>query len=192
MRRRRAGTPGFDMNGDPLPPTPPMWTDEDIERHTLRILAEREAQPARDHSEDPFVKMVKGAGKLWRKVNNNKKPGDAGAEKEKGEDVKSAVVVGERPVLAQLPESNNTPSREEGGVWEEEVGDRFPLNVSQTETIVEGQFSWSAAHLKPPLDETESVSDDASAREHNVSSTEGTEEDSTLGTEPESTPGSHS
>jgi hypothetical protein len=69
--------------------------------------------------------------------------------------------------------------QEQGGVWEEEVGDRFPLNVGQTETIVEGQYSWSAAHLKPTLEDNGSVSDDASAREHNLSSTEGTEEEST-------------
>ncbi|KAJ7264927.1 hypothetical protein B0H12DRAFT_215332 [Mycena haematopus] len=175
MRRRRAGTPGYDMNGDPLPPTPAMWTDEEVEEHTQRILAERSGQSpaARDHVEDPFLKMVKGAGKLWRKVNNNdkKKPGD---ERSGVAEVKGSVVVAlDRPVLALIPGKDNT-AEEEGGVWEEEVGDRFPLNVSQTETIVEGQFSWSTT-LKPDRDETESVSD-----EQNVSSTESTEEDSTL------------
>ncbi|KAF7337890.1 hypothetical protein MVEN_02012100 [Mycena venus] len=196
MRRRRAGMPGFDMNGDPLPPTPPMWTEEEVERHTQRILAERSGQtpPAREHSEDPIVKMFKGAGKLWRKVNNNKKHNDGAEKCVGGDEVKGGVVVAERLVLAPLP-SDNMPSGEEGGVWEEEVGDHFPLNVGQTETIVEGQFSWSTTtHLKPPLDENESVSDDASAREHNLSSTEGTEEDSTLEShaEKESTLGSHS
>jgi hypothetical protein len=163
------------MNGDPLPPTPPMWSEEEVERHTQRILAERAGQPAvRDHVEDPFLKMIKGAGKLWRKANNSdkKKPGD-----DKGggtAEVKGGVVVAERPALALLPGGDNTPSKEEeGGVWEEAVGDRF-LNASQTETIVEGQFSWSAPS-KPDGDETESVSD-----EQNLSSTEGTEEDSTL------------
>ncbi|KAJ6485744.1 hypothetical protein C8R45DRAFT_281185 [Mycena sanguinolenta] len=174
MRRRRAGTPGFDMNGDPLPPTPPMWSPEEVEAHTQRVLAERGELPAvRDHVEDPFIKMVKGAGKLWRKVNNNdkKKPGQGGAAEVKG----VTVVSLERPVLALIPGGDNTPSgeEEEGGVWEEEVGDRFPLNVSQTETIVEGQFPWSST-LKAD-DETESASD-----EQNVSSTESTEEDSTV------------
>ncbi|KAF7370977.1 hypothetical protein MSAN_00731900 [Mycena sanguinolenta] len=174
MRRRRAGTPGFDMNGDPLPPTPPMWTPEEVEAHTQRVLTERGELPAvRDHAEDPFLKMVKGAGKLWRKVNNNdkKKQGQGAPTAE----VKGVTVVSlERPALAVLPGGDNTPSgEEEGGVWEEEVGDRFPLNVGQTETIVEGQFPWSGT-LKAD-DETESVSD-----EQNVSSTESTEEDSTL------------
>ncbi|KAJ7706924.1 hypothetical protein B0H17DRAFT_1034856 [Mycena rosella] len=179
MRRRRAGMPGYDMNGDPLP----AWTDEEVERHTQRILAERSGQPLREREgDDPFLtlgKMVKGAGKqFWRKV-NNKRPGE-GEEKEK--DAGGGVVVAERMVLGTISADNTgTPSQEEGGVWEEEVGDRFPLNVGQTETIVEGQFSWSAAHLKPSLEDTGSVSDDASARERTLSSAEGTEEGSTLG-----------
>ncbi|KAK7038210.1 hypothetical protein R3P38DRAFT_2696807 [Favolaschia claudopus] len=185
MRRRRAGTPGFDMNGDPLPPVPPMWTAEEMQQHADRIHAERNglSPPVRDNVEDPFLKMVKGAGKLWRKVNNNgKKPPPAGGE------VKGGVVVTERPVLALLPADNTPSQEEEGGVWEEEVSNHFPLNVGQTETIVEGQFPWSATHLKPPSDENdESVSDDASAREHNLSSTEGTEEGSTAESHAEST-----
>ncbi|KAJ7163572.1 hypothetical protein C8R43DRAFT_990109 [Mycena crocata] len=188
MRRRRAGTPGYDMNGDPLPPTPPMWSEEEVERHTQRILAERSGQmPPRERDiDDPFLtlgKMVKGAGKqLWRKV-NHKKPGDID---EKGGDAPGrtgGVVVAERMVLAPISGSGDNASvgEEEGGVWEEEVGSRFPLNVSQTETIVEGQYSWSAAKLKPPtpLEDSGSVSDDASGKEHNLSSAEVTEEDST-------------
>ncbi|KAJ6531561.1 hypothetical protein DFH09DRAFT_1182777 [Mycena vulgaris] len=178
MRRRRAGMPGYDMNGDPLPPTPPMWTEEEVQRHAQRVLAERAGQSPQRDIDDPFLtlgKMVKGAGKqLWRKVNNNQKRPGEGGEKAKG-----GVVVAGRLVLATIP-ADNTPSREEGGVWEEEVGDRFPLNVGQTETIVEGQYSWSAAQLKPSLEDTGSVSDDASGREHNLSSVEGTEEDSSL------------
>ncbi|KAJ7436195.1 hypothetical protein FB451DRAFT_1006720, partial [Mycena latifolia] len=142
MRRRRAGMPGFDMNGDPLPPPPPMWTQDEIDRHTQRILAERVGERERD-IDDPFLtfgKMVKG---VWRKVNNTKRP-EGGAEKAGAEKAGAGggkVVVAERMVLATISADNtNTPSREEGGVWEEEVGDRF-LNVGQTETIVEGQFS---------------------------------------------------
>jgi hypothetical protein len=190
MRRRRAGMPGYDMNGDPLPPTPPMWTQEEVDRHTQRILEERSGQPERD-IDDPFLtlgKIVKGAGKkFWGKVNNtnnNKRPGE-GDEKEKekgGVDagaVRSggAVVVAERLVLATIS-GDNAPSQGQGGVWEEEVGDRFPLNVSQTETIVEGQYSWSAAATLPPPDDTGSVSGDSSGRELNLSSAEGTEESS--------------
>lgn len=162
------------MNGDPLPPPPPpMWTDEEMQR----MVAERNGQSPSRESDDPFAslgKMVKG---VWRKV--NKKPGE---KEEKGGEANgrppNGVVVAERVVLAPIS-GDNTSLQEQGGVWEEEVGDRFPLNVGQTETIVEGQYSWSAAHLKPTLEDNGSVSDDASAREHNLSSTEGTEEEST-------------
>lgn len=170
------------MNGDPLPPTPPMWTDEEVERHTQRILAERagaQSSPRENDIDDPFAslgKMVKG---VWRKM-HHKKPGeDKGGDCEE----KGGVVVAERLVLAPISgDKDNTPSQEEeGGVWEEEVGDHFPINVSQTETIVEGQYTWSAAHLKPSLEDNDgSASDDASAKEHTLSSTEGTEEASTL------------
>ncbi|KAJ7772959.1 hypothetical protein DFH07DRAFT_952931 [Mycena maculata] len=179
MRRRRAGTPGYDNNGDPLPPTPPMWTDEEVERHTQRILAEHGSPRAESDVDDPFLmlgKMVKGAGRqLWRKV-SNKKPveGDEGGGNRA---VVGAVVIAERVVLAPIS-GDNTSTQEEGGVWEEEVGDRFPLNVGQTETIVEGQYSWSAAQLKPSLEDNGSASDDASGKERNLSSTEGTEEGS--------------
>ncbi|KAJ7137871.1 hypothetical protein C8R44DRAFT_868244 [Mycena epipterygia] len=180
MRRRRAGTPGYDMNGDPLPPTPPMWSDAEVERHTQRILAERRGDPSPNERDidDPFLtlgKMVKGAGKqLWRKV-NNKKPGE-GEEKGAAPPGGAPVVVAQRMVLAPIV-GDNANAPEEGGVWEEEVGDRFPLNVSQTETIVEGQYSWSAAKLKlPSLSLEETASDDASGKEHTLSSHEGTEE----------------
>ncbi|KAJ7029348.1 hypothetical protein C8F04DRAFT_42124 [Mycena alexandri] len=186
MRRRRAGMPGYDMNGDPLPPTP-MWTDEEVQRHTQAIIAERSGQtPPRD-IDDPFMtlgRIMKGAGKqFWRKV--NKKPGEVD-EKGSGEENlrPGSVVFAERQVLAPISGSNG--QEEEGGVWEEAVDDRF-LNVSQTETIVEGQYSWPAPQLKPSLEDTGSVSDDASGREHNLSSAEGTEE----GTEEGSTVESH-
>ncbi|KAJ7766683.1 hypothetical protein B0H16DRAFT_1522206 [Mycena metata] len=178
MRRRRAGMPGYDMNGDPLPPTP-MWTDEEVQRHTQAIIAERNGQtPPRD-IDDPFMtlgRLVKGAGKqFWRKV--NKKPGEMDEKGSGEENPRPSVVLSERLVLAPISGSND--QEEEGGVWEEAVDDRF-LNVSQTETIVEGQYSWPAPQLKPPLEDSGSVSDDASGREHNLSSTEGTEEGSTV------------
>jgi len=160
MRRRRAGMPGYDMNGDPLPPTP-MWTDEEVQRHTQAIIAERNGQtPPRD-IDDPFMtlgRLVKGAGKqFWRKV--NKKPGEVDEKGSGEENPRPSVVFSERLVLAPISGSNG--QEEEGGVWEEAVDDRF-LN------------------LKPPLEDSGSVSDDASGREHNLSSTEGTEEDSTV------------
>ena len=37
------------------------------------------------------------------------------------------------------PEEPKEKEDEVGGVWEEEIGDSFPLNVSQTETIIEGR-----------------------------------------------------
>ncbi|KAJ7286415.1 hypothetical protein C8J57DRAFT_1287583, partial [Mycena rebaudengoi] len=158
MRRRRAGMPGYDMDGAPLPPTPPIWAEDEIDRHTERVLAERQDKPPRERDiDDPFLtlgKMVKGASKqLWYKI-NNKKPGEGG-----GEDVgkQGGVVVAERTVLATIPDGDNishSKRSEEGGVWEEEVGGHFPLNVGQTETIVEGQYSWSAAKLKPPLEDS--------------------------------------
>ncbi|KAJ7073949.1 hypothetical protein C8F01DRAFT_1098774 [Mycena amicta] len=136
MRRRRAGTPGFDMNGDPLPPTPPMWTDEEVERHTERILAERsEHASSRDHSDDPLLILGKKMKSAWRKMNNKKPPPT--------DPDPAPVVVAERVVLAPLPADNSQP-HEEGGVWEEEVSDRFPLNVSQTDTVVEGRYPWLA------------------------------------------------
>ncbi|KAJ7171950.1 hypothetical protein C8R46DRAFT_1084321, partial [Mycena filopes] len=91
MRRRRAGMPGYDMNGDALPPTP-MWTDEEVQRHTAAILAERAGQtptstnPRGDGDDDPFMtlgRLMKGAGKqFWRKV-QHKKPGEGPGEGEK-------------------------------------------------------------------------------------------------------------
>ncbi|PPQ86916.1 hypothetical protein CVT25_009803 [Psilocybe cyanescens] len=70
-----------------------------------------------------------------------------------------------RPILASLTSNIITPSKslsiaeevppqevhhaqeqeqEEGGVWEEEIGDAFPMNVSQTETIVEGRAVYAS------------------------------------------------
>ncbi|KAJ7685677.1 hypothetical protein DFH06DRAFT_1159129 [Mycena polygramma] len=179
MRRRRAGMPGFDMNGDPLPPPPPMWTQEEVDRHTQRILAERGVRSSpREDFDDPFVslgKMVKG---VWRKM-NHKKPGEGGEKGGEEKENTGGLVVAERLVdITPTSGDEDTPTQEEGGVWEEEVGDHFPLNVGQTDTIVEGQFSWSAAHLKPPLEDTGSVSDDASGKEQTLSSAEGTEDES--------------
>ncbi|KAJ7193860.1 hypothetical protein GGX14DRAFT_587932 [Mycena pura] len=165
MRRRRAGTPGYDMNGDPLPP-PPAWTPEEIERHARERERERE--------EDPLLtlgKMVKG---VWRRVNNKKPaPGD---EEKAG--ARGAVIVAERIVLAPLPADNAASGEEQGGVWEEEVSDRFPLNVSQTETIVEGRYPWLAAQLVSQHEETSSTSDDGSGKERAQSSSDDTEENS--------------
>ncbi|KAJ7481090.1 hypothetical protein B0H11DRAFT_2024149 [Mycena galericulata] len=192
MRRRRAGLPGYDMNGDPLPPPPPMWSDEEIELQTQHMLTERGLRqvgtPRERDMDDPlltFGKMVKGAGKqLWRKVNNSKKVievDDKGLEVNGSvRTVVGGVVVAERLVLAPKSKENSSSPEEEGGVWEEEVGDGFPLNVGQTETIVEGRYSWHAAQLKPSLDDNGSASDDASGKEHNLSSAEGTEESSSI------------
>ncbi|KAJ7633040.1 hypothetical protein FB45DRAFT_914218 [Roridomyces roridus] len=185
MRRRRAGTPGFDMNGDPiqLPPVPPVWTQEEIERHTQRIMAERNGlgRMTAAHGnevDDPFSSLGRFVKGVWRKVN---KPGSGEGHRDglgNGHTtiVEGGMVVAERTVLAPISGDNIASPEEVGGVWEEEVGDRF-LNISQTETIVEGQFPWSAAQLKPDEDR-ESTSDDGSGKEHNLSSTEGTEEGS--------------
>ncbi|KDR73705.1 hypothetical protein GALMADRAFT_628349 [Galerina marginata CBS 339.88] len=59
-----------------------------------------------------------------------------------------------RPILANITPSNFQEALEPfeppeptevGGVWEEEIGDAFPRNVSQTETIVEGRPMYSLA-----------------------------------------------
>ncbi|KAF7295604.1 hypothetical protein MIND_01100500 [Mycena indigotica] len=143
MRRRRAGTPGYDMNGDPLPPTPPMWTDEEMQRHAERVMAERNGQPIpRDYADDPLLQLGRKMKSAWRKMNNKKSPS---SDTEKGGDV--PTVVAERVVLAPLraDNTNNTAAtEEEGGVWEEEVSNQFPLNVGQTDTVAEGQYPWLA------------------------------------------------
>ncbi|PPQ74779.1 hypothetical protein CVT26_004887 [Gymnopilus dilepis] len=76
-----------------------------------------------------------------------------------------------RPILANITtpniDTNNTehefpkiesPVEEGGGVWEEEIATDFPLNVSQTETIVEGR----PVHSLPPI-ETSLSSDSTSS-----------------------------
>jgi len=57
------------------------------------------------------------------------------------------------PVLLEplVLEEEQEQEQEEGGVWEEEVGNPFPRDVGQTETIVEGRgkYSWAAAVSVP-------------------------------------------
>ncbi|KAF8163672.1 hypothetical protein B0H34DRAFT_795351 [Crassisporium funariophilum] len=54
-----------------------------------------------------------------------------------------------RPILATITSNSNIEyheearEAEEGGVWEEEIGHSFPLNVSQTETVIEGRAIYS-------------------------------------------------
>ena len=73
-----------------------------------------------------------------------------------------------RPILATIRSNSNLAAaaandnnpeepkekEEAGGEWEEEIGDAFPLNVSQTETIIEGRpvrCSPTRADTPPPV-----------------------------------------
>lgn len=72
-----------------------------------------------------------------------------------------------RPILASIrsdsniaaaakannPEEPKEKEEEVGGVWEEEIGGSFPLNVSQTDTVVEGRLIKSSPTKTeaPPL-----------------------------------------
>jgi hypothetical protein len=59
-----------------------------------------------------------------------------------------------RPILGSVTTSNLTSNvddhheEEEGLVWEEEIGNSFPLNISQTETIIEGRAIYSCPTSK--------------------------------------------
>lgn len=69
-----------------------------------------------------------------------------------------------RPILATIRSNSNIAAaaakdhnpepkekEEMGGVWEEEIGDSFPLNVSQTETVIEGRPVKSFPTTETPL-----------------------------------------
>ncbi|KAJ7080391.1 hypothetical protein B0H15DRAFT_486103 [Mycena belliarum] len=186
MRRRRAGTPGYDQYGDPLPPPPPppVWTPEEMARHAQRVAAER----ARAEADDPFVslgRMVKG---VWRRVNHGKDAREKDKDKGPGPEREppGALVVGAVVVAAPGGDGygDGAPSSGEGGVWEEEVGSGFPLNVSQTATIVEGRFPWVAlddkrASLARDDPDADADSDeDEGSTQRNLAWAEGTEEGS--------------
>lgn len=126
-----------------------------------------------DHvDEDPLHalgRIVKVAGKtLWRQVSNKDVAAAAAAAaksmpKSKGqEDSKTSRSPTSteacpsptlRPILGSIT-SNLTSNvddhhaDEEGLVWDEEIGNSFPLNISQTETIIEGRAVYSRSTSK--------------------------------------------
>ena len=124
--------------------------------------------------EDPFHalgRFVKVAGKtLWKQVSHKDVAAAAAAaatsmskpklDSKVHEDSKTGSPTSTdaspptlRPILGSIT-SNLTSNaddhhaEEEGLVWEEEIGNSFPLNISQTETIIEGRAVYSRPRSK--------------------------------------------
>ncbi|TFK36347.1 hypothetical protein BDQ12DRAFT_686771 [Crucibulum laeve] len=162
MVRRRRGM----YEAEPVPVQQnPMWTEEELEQQ--RLKQDKMNEKKEGDVEDPFValgRMMKGAGKtLWRRMSQKElsKTRAMEEEKEKNSDESgerhSSLEDSEGPKQEKPLSTAKDPSRtvlaplfsngeetehkveEEGRVWEEEIDDRFPLNIGQTETIIEGR-----------------------------------------------------
>lgn len=107
--------------------------------------------------EDPLQalgRFVKVASKtLWKRVSNKDVAAAAAtAASLPQEDSKTGSPTSTkspstlRPILGSITSSNvddHHVEEEEGVVWEEEIGDSFPGDISQTETIIEGRAIYS-------------------------------------------------
>jgi hypothetical protein len=125
--------------------------DED-EPERSRRCKENGGQVDEDAPLHTLGRMVKGAGKtLWKRVSSKDVTAAAGAatpiSKEASNTASPAPTTGRRlslalrPILGPITTSNVDDQHEEkeGRVWEEEIGDTFLHNISQTATIVEGR-----------------------------------------------------
>ena len=123
-----------------------------------------------DDDEDPlqaFGRFVKVAGKtLWKQVSNIDMAAAATSMPKprvvsKGqEDFKTGSPTATEarrsltlpPILSittdLISNVDDYHAEEEGSVWEEEIGTSFPLDISQTETIIEGRAVYSRATSK--------------------------------------------
>ena len=137
--------------------------DEDEDHH------QRHTKNGEHVVEDPLQalgRIVKVTGKtLWKRVSNKDVATAAAAAATmpklkvdyKGqEDSKTGSLTSTkactpptlRPILGSITSNltsyvDDHQAEEEGMVWEEEIGNSFPLNISQTETIIEGRAVYS-------------------------------------------------
>jgi len=135
----------------------------------------RRTKSSEQVDEDPLQvlgRIVKVAGKtLWKQVSNKDVAAAAAAaatsmpkprvDSKGQEDYKAGSPTSTeayppptlRPILGSIT-SNLTSNvddhhtEEEGLVWEEEIGNSFPLDISQTETIIEGRAVYSRSTSK--------------------------------------------
>jgi hypothetical protein len=122
---------------------------------------QRRTKDGEQMDEDPLQalgRIVKVASKtLWKRVSNKDMAAATSIPKPKvdykgQEDSKTGSLTLTEPcpppTLGSIPSNltsdvNDHHAEEEGLVWEEEIGNGFPRDISQTETIIEGRAVYS-------------------------------------------------